>query len=75
MASTVLRLATLPLFFYPSRNIIVPILGLYNHRGIHILCLRRPENIRRNDEMMASLVLGRKVSDLAATLKRTPSDT
>ncbi|CAD5191342.1 unnamed protein product [Musa acuminata subsp. malaccensis] len=36
---------------------------------------RRLENIRRNDEMMASLMLGRKVSDVAATLKRTPSDT
>ncbi|CAL9075219.1 unnamed protein product [Musa textilis] len=36
---------------------------------------RRLENIRRNDEMMASLMLGRKVSDLAATLKRAPSDT
>ncbi|RWW10984.1 hypothetical protein GW17_00025439 [Ensete ventricosum] len=36
---------------------------------------RRLENIRRNDEMMTSLMLSRKVSDLAATLKRASSDT
>ncbi|CAL9148292.1 unnamed protein product, partial [Musa hybrid cultivar] len=60
--------------FYPSRNIIVAILGLYNQPW-HPRGRRRLENIRSNDEMMASLMLGRKVSDLAATLKRTSSDT
>ncbi|CAL9779466.1 unnamed protein product, partial [Musa acuminata subsp. burmannicoides] len=48
--------------FYPSRNIIVAILGLYNKPWHELECLRRRlENIRRNDEMMASLMLGRKV--------------
>lgn len=41
MASSVLRLATLPLNFYPSRNIIVAIRGLYNQpwhpRGVGLI--------------------------------------